>query len=82
MADILSPYGFSTVSSASQDGMWKEVPVPNQLYDEVTLERPLAGTRLSLKDNFQLSGTKTTMMGRDYTELYPPMRTAPTTSRY
>ncbi len=52
MADILSPYRFSTVSSVSQDGMWKEVPVPSRLYDEVTPKRPLAGARLSLKDIF------------------------------
>ena len=32
----------------------------------------LAGVRVSLKDVFQLYGTKTTMMSRDYTELYGP----------
>lgn len=46
--------------------------MPSRLYDQVTPERPLSGTRLTLKDIFQLAGTKTTMMSRDYVELYGP----------
>lgn len=52
--------------------MWKEIAVPSRLYSQVTDEKPLAGVRVSLKDIFQLAGTKTTMMSRSYSELYGP----------
>jgi Asp-tRNA(Asn)/Glu-tRNA(Gln) amidotransferase A subunit family amidase len=56
----------------SDDGMWKEVAVPGRLYSRPSPERPVAGVRVCLKDIFHLKGTKTTMMSRAYTELYPP----------
>lgn len=52
--------------------MWKEIAVPSRLYSQVTAQKPLAGARVSLKDIFQLAGTKTTMMSRSYSELYGP----------
>ncbi|KAJ5930812.1 hypothetical protein N7466_006305 [Penicillium verhagenii] len=62
---------FNPTSSISDDGMWKEVPVPSRLYSRPSSERPLAGVRVSLKDIFHLKGSKTTMMSRAYTALYP-----------
>lgn len=35
-------------------------------------EKPLAGVRVSIKDNYDLKGIRTTMMNRAYNELYPP----------
>lgn len=55
----------------SDDGIWKEIPVPSRLYSQPSPERPLAGVRLCVKDIFHLKGTKTTMMSRPYTEMYP-----------
>lgn len=52
--------------------MWKEIAVPSRLYSQITAQKPLAGARVSLKDIFQLAGTKTTMMSRSYSELYGP----------
>ncbi|KAJ6006803.1 hypothetical protein N7451_004747 [Penicillium sp. IBT 35674x] len=68
--NALQPQRFHSFSSFSDDGMWKEIAVPSRLYSRPSPERPLAGTRLCLKDIFHLNGTKTTMMSRAYTELY------------
>ncbi|KAF9252091.1 hypothetical protein DTO006G1_2838 [Penicillium roqueforti] len=70
--NVLQPERFNPFSSISDDGIWKEVAVPSRLYSRVSPERPLAGIRVCLKDIFHLNGTKTTMMSRAYTELYPP----------
>ena len=34
--------------------------------------KPLAGFRITIKDNFALEGIKSTMLNRAYTELYMP----------
>lgn len=53
------------------NGIWKYVGVPSRCYTKKTEELPLAGLRISVKDNFKLAGTKTTMTNRAFTELYP-----------
>lgn len=62
---------FDPLGLMSDDGMWKVIPVPSRLYSLPSPEKPLSGVRVCLKDIFHLKGTKTTMMSRAYTELYP-----------
>ncbi|KAJ5160568.1 uncharacterized protein N7482_007572 [Penicillium canariense] len=69
--NVLQPQRFKTLSSIADDGIWKEIAVPSRLYSRPSQNRPLAGARVCLKDIFHLSGTKTTMMSRAYSELYP-----------
>jgi Asp-tRNA(Asn)/Glu-tRNA(Gln) amidotransferase A subunit family amidase len=54
------------------DGIWKNIAVPSRLYATYSLDRPLAGARLCLKDIFRLEGVKTTMMSRAFTALSEP----------
>lgn len=53
------------------EGLWKSIAVPSRLYAQKSKRLPLAGTRVSVKDNFKLAGIKTTMTNRAFTELYP-----------
>lgn len=46
--------------------------MPSRLYTSPSKEKPLAGARISIKDNYDLKGIRTTMMNRAYNELYPP----------
>lgn len=46
--------------------------MPSRLYSSPSKAKPLAGTRVSIKDNYDLNGIRTTMMNRAYNELYPP----------
>lgn len=70
---INSNIRFNTLSSIADDGIWKGIAVPSRLYSRPFAQDrgPLAGVRVSLKDIFHLAGTKTTMMSRAYTDLYP-----------
>lgn len=45
--------------------------MPSRLYAKYSSEKPLAGLRVSVKDNFKIAGIKTTMTNRAFTELYP-----------
>ncbi|KAK0716702.1 putative amidase [Apiosordaria backusii] len=56
----------------SQQGTFKTIAVPSRLYSSPSKEKPLAGVRVSIKDNYDLKGIRTTMMNRAYNELYPP----------
>lgn len=40
------------------------------MYSKKSADKPLAGMRVNLKDNFRLAGIKTTMTNRAFTELY------------
>jgi Asp-tRNA(Asn)/Glu-tRNA(Gln) amidotransferase A subunit family amidase len=65
-------YRFSPLGEVAADGIYKRVGVPSRLYTPRSPERPLAGKRVTLKDNIHLSGIQTTMMNKAYTTLYPP----------
>jgi Asp-tRNA(Asn)/Glu-tRNA(Gln) amidotransferase A subunit family amidase len=58
--------------NATGDGMWRQVAVPSRLYTPVTQAKPLAGKRISVKDNFKVSGIKTTQSNRAFVDLYGP----------
>jgi Asp-tRNA(Asn)/Glu-tRNA(Gln) amidotransferase A subunit family amidase len=64
------------VQALSENGVQKAIAVPSRLYSPVTSSKPLAGLRVSIKDNIDLCGMKTTLMNCAYTELYPPQQSS------
>ncbi|KAI0856904.1 putative amidase [Xylaria cubensis] len=70
--DVFNPESFSVLQAVSQQGSFKSIAVPSRLYSSPSKEKPLAGARVSIKDNYDLKGIRTTMMNRAYNELYPP----------
>lgn len=56
------------------DGLWRQVAVPSRLYSPPTEHKPLAGKRISVKDNFKVAGIKTTQNNRAWLSLYGPER--------
>ena len=46
------------------------VPVPSRLYFKRSEEQPLAGLRVTIKDNMHLAGVVTSLGNRAYAELY------------
>ena len=69
---MLNRPSFIPVQAVSSDGVFKSAAVPSRVYAKVSQEKPLAGVRISIKDNFALAGVKSTMINRAYTELYGP----------
>ena len=65
-------FNFTVLNSLSDDGLTKNVAVPSRLYSRPTAEKPLAGTRLSIKDNIKLKGVQTSHQNRSYLETYGP----------
>ncbi|KAI9656533.1 MAG: hypothetical protein M1821_004740 [Bathelium mastoideum] len=70
--DVYKPENFSVLQAVSTEGSFRSIAVPSRLYSELTTDKPLAGVRVSIKDNYDLKGIRTTMMNRAYNELYPP----------
>ena len=66
---MLNIISFDTLNAFSDDGLFQCVAVPSRLYDLPTPERPLAGKRLSIKDNYRLSEVQTTLSNRDFARL-------------
>lgn len=60
------------MSTVDGTGVFRTAAVPSRLYVRPKQERPLSGVRVSLKDNIELAGTRTTLMNRAYTQLYGP----------
>jgi Asp-tRNA(Asn)/Glu-tRNA(Gln) amidotransferase A subunit family amidase len=52
--------------------VWKTVAVPSRLYFSPNASKPLAGQRITVKDNYRLAGVKTTMSSRPYEATYGP----------
>lgn len=46
------------------------MPVPSRLYYKKTAAQPLAGVRVTIKDNMHLAGVTTGLGNRAYAELY------------
>lgn len=66
---------FQAIASQSSEGLSKTIPVPSRHYHQITPEKPLAGARMSLKDNFDIEGVRTTLSSRAWAELYPAATT-------
>lgn len=45
--------------------------VPSRCYYKPSKDRPLAGARISVKDNIDIAGHKTTLCNRAWTDFYP-----------
>ena len=52
--------------------MWRNIAVPSRIYAKPSTEMPLAGLRISVKDNYQIAGIRSTMTSRAFAELYGP----------
>ncbi|EGX89814.1 amidase [Cordyceps militaris CM01] len=52
-------------------GVNGRIVVPSRCYYKPTKDRPLAGARISVKDNIDVAGHKTTLCNRAWTDLYP-----------
>ncbi|KAI9642223.1 hypothetical protein NHQ30_009025 [Ciborinia camelliae] len=67
---------FSVPQAVSDHGSFRSVAVPSRLYSSPTEEKPLAVVRVSIKDNYDSNGIRTTMMNRAFNELYSPRNTS------
>jgi Asp-tRNA(Asn)/Glu-tRNA(Gln) amidotransferase A subunit family amidase len=66
----LTNHSFETFHSAAYTDSPSCVPVPSRLYYKKTDNLPLAGTRITIKDNMHLRGVITGLGSRAYAELY------------
>ncbi|KAK4446469.1 amidase signature enzyme [Podospora aff. communis PSN243] len=57
-----------------KEGIWKAIATPSRLYSTATQQKPLAGRRIAVKDNFQLAGVKSTFSSRPYEATYGPYK--------
>lgn len=62
---------FQAVAPLSSDGLSKTIPVPSRFYHHPDAKKPLAGARVSVKDNFDVQDVRTTLSSRAWAELYP-----------
>lgn len=69
---LILRFSFFPLQAISQDGVYQTAAVPSRLYSEKSKDKPLSGMRITIKDNMDLAGIKSTMMNRAYTELYGP----------
>lgn len=63
-------YRFTPLKVTSHDGFDLAVAVPSRLYFTQSPEKPLNGLRVSVKDNYHVAGTVTTLGSRSYGKLY------------
>ncbi|PNS16061.1 2-oxoglutarate dehydrogenase, mitochondrial [Sphaceloma murrayae] len=73
---VLNPESFSVLHAVAEHGSFLSDAVPSRLYHHKDESKLLAGVRVSIKDNYDLAGIRTTMMNRAYNELYPPRETS------
>ncbi|KAJ6125743.1 hypothetical protein N7523_003363 [Penicillium sp. IBT 18751x] len=64
--------GFKPLPAVTEGAMTKSVAVPSRLYYTPTLDKPLAGLRLGVKDIFHLKGLRTSGGNRAFHDLYAP----------
>ncbi|KAF7552129.1 hypothetical protein G7Z17_g4530 [Cylindrodendrum hubeiense] len=57
------------------DGSRLVIGATSRLYSPQTEKKPLNGIRISVKDNIDLAGIKTTLSSRSWEKLYPPRQT-------
>lgn len=63
---------FEPLSAGAYSGLYRVVAVPSRLYFEPSQDKPLNGLRVTVKDNYKLSGVVQTMGSRSFTKLYGP----------
>ena len=64
--------GIYSVLPANIAGQALAIAVPSRLYFTKTVEKPLAGVRLGVKDIYNLAGLRTSNGNRAWYHLYPP----------
>jgi len=57
--------------NAARAGIDGKVIVPSRCYYKPSKSRPLDGARISVKDNIDIAGHKTTLCNRAWTDFYP-----------
>lgn len=67
--------GFTQLPAHSDGAASVSIAVPSRLYFTPTLDKPLAGARLAVKDIFDVKGLKTGDGNRAFFSLYPPKNT-------
>jgi Asp-tRNA(Asn)/Glu-tRNA(Gln) amidotransferase A subunit family amidase len=58
------------LDARSKVGLSKVIEVPSRIYFEPSSQKPLAGTRVAIKDNYALAGIKTSLQGLLFQETY------------
>ncbi|PMD44122.1 amidase signature enzyme [Hyaloscypha variabilis F] len=69
-ADEGDGHDFQPLHAGAYSGTHLVVAVPSRLYFQKIPGKPLNGKRITIKDNFHLSGVVTTMGSRSYTNYY------------
>ncbi|KAH6630486.1 amidase [Chaetomium sp. MPI-SDFR-AT-0129] len=64
--------GSLVVLDTSEAGTNQRVIVPSRCYFKPSKSRPLDGARITVKDNIDIAGHKTSLCNRAWQELYPP----------
>ena len=74
--------GYSVLPAKIPDAATESIGVQSRLHFTPTLEKPLAGLRLAVKDIYDIQGLRTGCGNRAYWQLYPPRnQTAPAVQR-
>ncbi len=68
--------GFQRVKLEGDPYQTLEVAVPSRLRSRKSSNRPLAGTRIAVKDMFDMQGLRTSVGSRGYFNLYQESKTA------
>lgn len=61
---------FQPLKSMAYDGLHPVVAVPSRLYFPKSVEKPLNGMRIAVKDNYHIAGMVTTHGNRSYAKCY------------
>ncbi|KAG9958190.1 amidase signature enzyme, partial [Aureobasidium melanogenum] len=69
---IANKDGTFSVLPANVEGQSLAIAVPSRLYFTKTLEKPLAGVRLGIKDIYDIAGLRTSNGNRAWYHFYPP----------
>lgn len=64
--------GSLAVLDTSEAGTNQRVIVPSRCYFQPSKSRPLDGARITVKDNIDIAGHKTSLCNRSWQALYPP----------
>lgn len=62
---------YDVVSAVIPGAQSATIAVPSRLYYTATVEKPLAGIRLGIKDIYDIAGVKTSCGNRAFYDLYP-----------
>lgn len=64
------PYKFHPLQASAYDGISTVAAVPSRLYFPESVEKPLNGKRITVKDNFHIDGMITTLGNKAFAKYY------------